>query len=290
MIHQMADGLGVQVETHVVMSNHFHVLLRVPKREPVSDAELLRRWRVLHPNLSKLGQARVEMLEKQLPLNTPLAAAWRSRLLAQMGDLSQYMKMLKQRFTIWFNRTHRRFGTLWCERFGSTLVELEDRPMRAVAAYIDLNCVRAGLVQDPKDYRFGGYGQAVAGHAAARRGIERLMGRPWGEAQREYRMMVFSVGAEPSEKGACIAESDVARVIQQDGKLAATTILRCRIRYFSRGAVLGSGAFVEAQRLRLVDKLGSRARARPIPPLATWGDLAVLRQPRLPGVAPPVVC
>jgi hypothetical protein len=30
-----------------------------------------------------------------------------------------------------------------------------------VAAYIDLNPVRAGLVQDPKDYRWSGYGEAL---------------------------------------------------------------------------------------------------------------------------------
>ena len=39
-----------------------------------------------------------------------------------------------------------------------------------MAAYIDLNPVRAGLVEDPKNYRFCGYAEAVVGHAAARRG------------------------------------------------------------------------------------------------------------------------
>jgi putative transposase len=32
-----------------------------------------------------------------------------------------------------------------------------------IAAYIDLNAVRAGLVVDPKDYRFCGYGEAMGG-------------------------------------------------------------------------------------------------------------------------------
>ncbi len=36
-----------------------------------------------------------------------------------------------------------------------------------MAAYIDLNPVRAGLVSDPKDYRWCGYGEAVGGHEGA---------------------------------------------------------------------------------------------------------------------------
>ncbi len=44
-------------------------------------------------------------------------------------------------------------------------------PLATVAAYIDLNPVRAGLVKDPKDYRFSSYGAAVAGGRAAQAGI-----------------------------------------------------------------------------------------------------------------------
>ena len=41
-----------------------------------------------------------------------------------MHDLSEFMKTLKQRFSIWYNRNHdKRLGTLWTERFKSVLVE-----------------------------------------------------------------------------------------------------------------------------------------------------------------------
>ena len=48
---------------------------------------------------------------------------------------------------------------------------------RMVAAYIDLNPVRAGLVKDPADYGFSGFGEACAGGSAARRGIARIEGK-----------------------------------------------------------------------------------------------------------------
>jgi len=43
MLWQVADFCGVDVLTYCVMSNHFHVLVRVPEQVEVSDTELLRR-------------------------------------------------------------------------------------------------------------------------------------------------------------------------------------------------------------------------------------------------------
>jgi hypothetical protein len=57
-------------------------------------------------------------------------------------------------------------------------------------------------------------------------------------------------------------------------------VLRCRIRYFTDGAVLGSRAFVEMHLLAYRVVTGRRARTavRPIPPVANWGlSLATLR-------------
>ena len=48
------------------------------------------------------------------------------------------------------------------ERFKSVLVEWRGNPLQTIAAYIDLNPVRAGLVQAPKEYRSCGYAEAVA--------------------------------------------------------------------------------------------------------------------------------
>ena len=57
---------------------------------------------------------------------------------------------------------HDRFGTLWAERFRSLLVQDLSGALLVVAAYVDLNALRAWIVDDPKDYRFCGYAEAVA--------------------------------------------------------------------------------------------------------------------------------
>lgn len=51
-------------------------------------------------------------MEKQLAEGGEEAEAIRRKLLARMGDVSQYMKALKQRFSVWYNRSHQRYGTL----------------------------------------------------------------------------------------------------------------------------------------------------------------------------------
>ena len=53
MLWQVADFSGVEILTYCIMSNHFHVLVRVPEKEKLSDAELMRRYKVLYPKPTK---------------------------------------------------------------------------------------------------------------------------------------------------------------------------------------------------------------------------------------------
>ena len=277
---QVADFCGIGVLTYNVLSNHFHILAHVPLYQELSDAELLRRYAVLHPQLTKYETRRLAAIKADMARNGPSAAAWRKRQRAQMGDVSAFMKLLKQRYTTWFNESHQRFGTLWAERFKSELVQGRADTLRTVAAYIDLNGVRAGLVTDPKDYRFCGYAEAVAGDRKAQAGIRSVTGgRTWDEAQAHYREVIFGTGAGAREGAASISQEDFQKVVAAGGKLPLATVLRCRLRYFADGAVLGSTAYVEEQlaKYRQMTGCGKRTRPRPIPPVTDWGDLATLR-------------
>ena len=277
---QVADYCGVQILTYAIMANHFHVLVRVPKMELVSDGELLRRYAVLYPKPTKYQAARLEAVRAQLKTNEPEAEVWRNRQLALMGDLSPFMRLVKQRFSTWFNRSHQRYGTLWSERFKSVLVEAKSGVLRTMAAYIDLNAVRAGLVSDPKDYRFCGYGEAVAGNVAAQAGFCQVVeGGSWVDRQARYRETLFGKGAGVKAQTVSISVEKFKQVVDAKGRLPMADVLRCRIRYFSDGAVLGSRAFVQTQ-LGLYQRLtGRRTRTAPreIPRIADWGDLMTLR-------------
>jgi putative transposase len=251
----VADYCGVQVLTYTVLSNHFHVLVRVPRKTAVPDSELLRRYERLYPTPTKYQTARLEVIKDQLSSNGPEAVQWRNRQLRLMGDVSSYLKLLKQRFSIWFNRTHRRYGTLWAERFKSVVVE-PGGALQTMGVYIELNCVRAGLAKDPKNYRFCGYAEAVAGEPQARAGIEFICGETWSEAARGYRKLIFGTGLEARQGKAAISPEAFEKVMQRDGTLSAPELLRCRLRFLSDSGILGSQAFVR----HWVDRLGLRRR------------------------------
>jgi putative transposase len=102
------------------------------------------------------------------------AEEWREKLRRRMGDVSVFMRELKQRFAIWYNHKHRNQGTIWSDRFKSVIVEPSREAMVKVAAYIDLNPVRAELVSDPAEYRFCSYAAALGGEKQVRAGYEMI--------------------------------------------------------------------------------------------------------------------
>jgi hypothetical protein len=133
-----------------------------------------------------------------------------------------------------------------------------------MAAYIDLNAVRANLVEDPKDYRWCGYGEAMGGSKRARRGLCRVLDcalDSWETPQSGktsgitpagiYRCWLFGDGRvvtsyeePPKMKRPGFTREEVEAVKAAGGKLSRGQLLRCRVRYFSDGVAIGSRAFV----------------------------------------------
>jgi len=167
---------GVRVLGYVILSNHWHLLLEVPPesaRDELSDEEMLRRLSLVSSE-EHVGQIRRQLAEYKRNHAVKKRAALRAKITGRMFNLSEFMKMVKWRFSTWFNRRHDRVGALWEGRFTSLQVE-GVQALRAVAAYIDLNPVRAAMVNDPKDYRWCSYGAAVAGDKQAQEGLLRVM-------------------------------------------------------------------------------------------------------------------
>ena len=142
-------------------------------------------------------------------------------------------------------------------RFRSVLVEGAGPALATIAAYIDLNPVRASMVSDPKDYRWSSYGEAVGGGRLAREGLRLAMqarlGRPvaGNRVMAEYRTFLFDSGqvreaGRNGERGrAGFSREEIQAVLAKGGELDLFDALRCRVRYFCDGALFGSRAFVE---------------------------------------------
>lgn len=283
---QAAEFSGVELVTYCVLSNHFHVLVKIPAAPPLSlpDGELVRRWAILHPEriTSTASHSRESTSPFRSKRSIPVPSAawlaaklaaggmeaevWRRRLLCRMGDLSEFMKTLKHRFTIWFNDRHQRYGPLWAERFRAILIDPSRQCSETVAAYIDLNPVRAGLVRDPKDYRWSGYGEATGGIAKAQTGLANLYGLAWQTAQARYRLYLFSLGAVSREGKGTIAHQEMVKAQEAGGQITSVDRTAQNIRYFTEGVAMGGKQFLTMlhSHYMAMTGCGTRARSRPV--------------------------
>ena len=280
MLWKMAEFCGMEVITYCMMSNHFHVLIRVPEPPQLTDGQLIERMEALYGAKGTLTLLARQAVSERGKIDEDI----RRKLIERMGDVSAFMKELKQRFSRWYNRRHERFGTLWAERFKSVVVEDQPSSVEAVAAYIDLNPVRAGLVEDPKDYRFCGYAAAVAGSALARKGLMSFQREGgWDACAAAYRMRLFVGGGAAHQSGKVILDKEkIKEVIEQGGELSLGQVLRLRVRHMSDGMALGTRAFVNEVFVLHREKFGPKRKdgARPIRALASIG-LTALRDLRV---------
>ena len=293
LMRNLALFSGLEILSYCLLDNHFHVLVHVPVRRELWDEELLARLRHIHT------QPEVELIALQLQDfrrqgRDQDAESLKARFTYRMFDVSEFFKALKQRFSQFYNTREDRSGPLWEQRFKSILVERSEQALSTMSAYIDLNPVRAGLVSDPKDYRYSGYGEALGGGKEARQGLRHLMqvtrgGRvSWGRTQAAYRRHLYVQGRQkgvdpqggPIRQG--FTPEEVKKVLEAGGQLPMHELLRCRVRYFSDGLALGSRAFLEQifQRYRghfgPKRKSGARAMRH-----GEWGELCTLRNLRL---------
>jgi REP element-mobilizing transposase RayT len=253
MIWQVAAFSGVEVVAYCILSNHFHVLIRVqPATNDVfpDPALLLERYRQLYSRQD--GALRdypsPEALQVTLARGGDEAEQWKLRLQRRMGDVSEFMKTLKQRFTTWFNHSHGRFGTLWSERFKSILVQNHPETLQTIAAYIDLNPVRAGLVADPAEYRWCSYADAMSGKPRAQAGLSLVVDCPNpGDLLAAYRLVLFGKGATTrTESVHKIPSTRVAEILRKQGKLSREEFLRQRQPTLNNGLVFGLPEWVQS--------------------------------------------
>lgn len=324
---------GCRILSYCLMSNHLHVLLEVPpgcgKGESLglTDAELLRRLGGLYSrNHTTLVQRELEAAHGLINGDDPEfeeLSDWKkaqnrregkarlqeihARYSYRMHSLSEFFKGMLQRFTCWFNREHGRRGTLWESRFRSVIVQ-DGLAARTMAAYIDLNPVRAGMVEDPANYRWSSYGEAVGGGRGAKKAQQGLVralysfgkkeatARSWaqGGLAKEYRRLLMGAGMEEREapvhsnpKGKPVkvvtrkgmnrdtAAKELARLSKEKERdLKISKLVRCRIRYFTDGAVIGSKDFVNGIFRRHREWFGPKRKDGARRPRGALRDLA----------------
>lgn len=177
LMEEYAHFCGVHIVSYCIMANHFHLLVEVPRPPEALTGydwllERLDALTVRYPIAADARQ-RISKFLEQGALNSlqELVDGYK----ALMWDISAFMQLLKQRFTRLFNKLHDRVGTLWESRFHSALIEGAGNTLAAIAAYIELNPIRAGIVSDPASYQWSSYGKACQGSVEAMEGIRKAV-------------------------------------------------------------------------------------------------------------------
>lgn len=154
MLKQLTRVYFVKVVTFAVMSNHFHIVLRMLPGDQIDDTQLQERANRYYNE----GRSKDYWLD-YLSLDPKL-------LRRRWSDVSCFVQDLKQRFSRWYNRRNNNHGHVWSERFKSVMLE-DGQAVLACMAYVDLNSLRAGMVKRPEEYRFSGLGHWVTGGRAS---------------------------------------------------------------------------------------------------------------------------
>ncbi len=166
----------------------------------------------------------------------------------KLANLSEYVRDVKVRFARFYNKRHGRRGYFWADRFKSVIVENGETLINCLA-YIDLNPVRAGLVERPEDYRWNSIGYHVQTNNK-----DDLLSLDFGlrefgvtddtERLRRYRQFLYETGAIDKGKGAVLDSKVVDAERESNYELSRARRFRYRTRYFTDSGIIGTKAFV----------------------------------------------
>ena len=225
----------VKVIGYAIMSNHFHLLVRMETGQDYSGEAVHQRLKTFYEH---------DYAELRFSDLTPVRE--------KLGNLSEYVKGIKQTFSWWYNRQHKRRGYFWSDRFKSVLIQSGESLLNCLG-YIDLNPLRAGIVQRPEDYRWCSLAYRIQQGNKDRflsfSGLFEFEDHEKNENEllRQYRSFVYEVGGEIEKPGQAMIAEDLLKVEKErDFELAKSEVLLYRWRYFSDGLVLGSKSFIQS--------------------------------------------
>jgi REP element-mobilizing transposase RayT len=244
-----------------LMGNHFHLLVKMIPDDRFTDEEIQKRFE------NHYGDSR-EFAEGQIPY-----------LREKLSSLSEFVREIKVGFARYYNKRHNRRGYFWGDRFKSVIVDKGETLINCLA-YIDLNPLRAGLVERPEEYRWNSLGYHLQTEnkdqfLSTDFGLEEFNPPPAdrcleGEKERikRYRRYVYEAGAidRPDKMQAKVINTKVAaKERKKDFEISRIDRFRYRTRYFTDSGIIGSKEFVAENYQRFRHLFHSMHEKKPKP-------------------------
>jgi putative transposase len=241
LMKRLSDFYFAEVLGFSILGNHFHLLVRMHPESSYSEEDVRERYD------RRYGQERAAALDDDQM----------EELRKKMADLSEYVKEIKQDFSRYYNKVHRKKGYFWSERFKSVIVENGETLINCLA-YIDLNPVRAGLVARPEEYRWCSLGYHVqsrnkGGFLSLDFGLREFGVKSGKERLRHFRRFVY-------EKGGL---EGIEKEGKRDFEIGKADRFLLRTRYFTDSGIIGSKAYVSNLYLDFKDRYGAKREKVP---------------------------
>jgi hypothetical protein len=252
LIRQYSKLYLVEILGFCLMGNHFHILIRMFPDYKFTDEEIKKRYEDFY------GDSRA------------FADGWIPTLREKLSNLSEFVREIKVGFARYYNRRHNRRGYFWGDRFKSVIVE-DGATLINCLAYIDLNPLRAGLVDRPEEYRWN----SLAYHIQTGN-KDKFLSLDFGlkefgildaeERLKQYRRYVYEAGAvdRPEKMVTKVIDSKVLeKERENDFELNRVRRFRYRTRYFTDSGIIGSKEFVSMNYRRFKDVFMSKREKIP---------------------------
>ena len=252
IIKKLSKLFFVEVFGFCIMGNHFHLLIQMFPEHYYKDEDIRKRCKAHYGEDFEVSDEHI--------------VDYRGKL----SSLANYMKEIKQAFSWYYNQRHNRRGTLWGERFKSVIVENGETLINCLA-YIDLNPLRAGIVDRPEEYRWNSLGYHIQtsnqdNFLSTDFGLKEFNVKSENEHIRRYRRYVYETGAinQPGKGRVKVIKDNVLeKERKRDFEFSRNDRFRYRTRYFTDSGVIGSKEFVSMNYQRFKDVFMSKREKIP---------------------------
>ena len=152
-VRLLSSLFAIDVCAYAVMSNHYHLVLKVcPEQlDDLNEDEIVNRWCTLFkgPLLIQNYRSGEDLKPFERVGVSDIVNVWRKRL----SSISWFMRCLNQPIAHLANREDKCTGKFWESRFTSRALKSEEALLSCMA-YVDLNPVRAGMAETPEQSEY----------------------------------------------------------------------------------------------------------------------------------------
>lgn len=149
-IKLLASVFSIDVCAYAVMSNHYHLVLRVDDEQVRQwpQQEVIERWLMIFsgPELIRRHKNSPLTTSAELEAVNKIVDEWRERL----SSISWFMKCLNEHIARMANIEDKCTGHFWESRFKSQAL-LDEAAVLSCMAYVDLSPIRANMCDSPEE-------------------------------------------------------------------------------------------------------------------------------------------